>query len=52
LAKIISTTPQGDYALSGYGGLLALALLGLSTFLHWLSAWLAVRNHLIVIQPS
>jgi len=48
----LSSLYQGDYALSGYGGLLALSLVGLSTFLGWLSAWLAVRKHLNAIQPS
>lgn len=48
----LSSLYQSDYAVSGYGGLLALSLVGLSTFLGWLSAWLAVRKHLNEIQPS
>ena len=48
----LSSLYQSNYAVSGYGGLLALSLVGLSTFLGWLSAWLAVRKHLNEIQPS
>ena len=48
----LSSLYQSDYALTGYGGLLALMLVALSTFLGWLSAWLAVRKHLNAIQPS
>jgi len=48
----LSSLYQGDYAISGYGGVLAGLLVGLSTFLGWLSAWLAVRKHLNAIQPS
>lgn len=48
----LSSLYQSKYAVSGYGGLLALTLVGLSTFLGWLSAWLAVRKHLNEIQPS